>query len=657
MHDVLRSPGTPLDHDTRQTMEGLLETNLGDVRVHTDARAAASPGPSSALQRACACGGTSAAVGRCAECEAEHTPVRHAPNDVAGAAPGHAPRIVHEVLASASRRPLEPGTRAEFETRFGTDLGSVRIHTGDRAAASARAVNALAYTVGSNIVFGRDGYRPDTETGRRLIAHELTHVTQQEGTRPPSRDTALPIGPPDSNAEREAHAVASATMDARIVESLPCVLGSHAVGRVPARRASRASERSLQRHEWADSPAASSAAKNGNWTTSDRTGNTDRWKAACLYNLTHRDFTAYRQIAERRDFYRWFYEATTARGFETRWALAAHIVAGGMQEIASVDWLEGPSPITNELQGLTRIGNQVIFDDVLPKLAELWEGPTLTGAAARHWDEQVLAEEQNLIEGLYRGLSADTMARFKGIANMTYWRAQIGARLGGDTVAKGPSNREGKVPTFAELVPGGDINTPEGRWRYGMALAGKFANLPDYGYSRYEHMPAVGSRYTSTEAFDELNRRPHLHMLDAIVNDADISEDQVVAQLKALNPDEQRAFFWNFKRAIRIGHALSYAEMKPAIEKLPHMPIAAKLSLLGYALTRSWTSIDYSDLRPMILLAAKDHPDDLKELHTLEWRKVFLDVCDDHTIDQAVSDIQLEPAKARAWASAEKAWL
>lgn len=66
-----------------------------------------------------------------------------------------------------------------MEPRFGHGFGHVRVHTDERAAESARAVGALAYTVGSNIVFGSGQYAPATQTGRRLLAHELTHVEQQ----------------------------------------------------------------------------------------------------------------------------------------------------------------------------------------------------------------------------------------------------------------------------------------------------------------------------------------------------------------------------------------------------------------------------------------------------------------------------------------------
>ncbi len=76
-------------------------------------------------------------------------------------------------------QPLPAAQRAFFEPRFGVDFGSVRIHRGSRAAQAAHGIGARAYTLGRNVVFGRGEYRPGTEPGRRLIAHELAHVIQQ----------------------------------------------------------------------------------------------------------------------------------------------------------------------------------------------------------------------------------------------------------------------------------------------------------------------------------------------------------------------------------------------------------------------------------------------------------------------------------------------
>jgi outer membrane protein OmpA-like peptidoglycan-associated protein len=91
-----------------------------------------------------------------------------------------APPIVHEVLRS-SGRPLDVATRNFMEPRFGRNFGGVRVHTDAMASDSAGAVNALAYTAGRNIVFAERQYAPNTLTGRRLLAHELSHVVQQEG--------------------------------------------------------------------------------------------------------------------------------------------------------------------------------------------------------------------------------------------------------------------------------------------------------------------------------------------------------------------------------------------------------------------------------------------------------------------------------------------
>ncbi|HEV7745424.1 MAG TPA: DUF4157 domain-containing protein [Pyrinomonadaceae bacterium] len=90
-----------------------------------------------------------------------------------------APPIVHETL-NAPGRPLDRETRSFMEDRFDTDFGHVQVHTGARAEDSARAVNAHAYTVGSDIVFAAP-YSPTNAVGRKLLAHELTHVVQQQG--------------------------------------------------------------------------------------------------------------------------------------------------------------------------------------------------------------------------------------------------------------------------------------------------------------------------------------------------------------------------------------------------------------------------------------------------------------------------------------------
>jgi hypothetical protein len=88
------------------------------------------------------------------------------------------PSIVHEVLQSSGES-LDSATRSFMEPCFGHDFSNVRIHSDSQAAESAQAVDALAYTAGRHLVFGKGQYSPATEYGRRLLAHELVHSIQQ----------------------------------------------------------------------------------------------------------------------------------------------------------------------------------------------------------------------------------------------------------------------------------------------------------------------------------------------------------------------------------------------------------------------------------------------------------------------------------------------
>jgi hypothetical protein len=194
------------------------------------------------LQRKCACGTHTVAGDKCDECKNKQGVLQRKSSD--NSQHSEVPPIVHEVLNS-SGQPLDKSTRAFFETPFAHnfsgvpvssaskqlsqnsltigepadvyeqeanrvadsimlkdehektlstnkqqdekfDLSYVRVHTGERAAESARAVNALAYTVGNNIVFGAGQFAARTREGRRLLAHELTHVIQQSSGETPA---------------------------------------------------------------------------------------------------------------------------------------------------------------------------------------------------------------------------------------------------------------------------------------------------------------------------------------------------------------------------------------------------------------------------------------------------------------------------------------
>jgi hypothetical protein len=126
------------------------------------------------------------------------------------------PAVVQAALARDGQ-PLDQGIKAEMEARLGHDFSQVRIYTDALAARSADAVNARAYTVGSDIVFGAHQFAPATVIGKRLLAHELTHVLQQ------SHATAEPrLSAPSDAHEREARAAAI-----RVTASQPGILSAN----------------------------------------------------------------------------------------------------------------------------------------------------------------------------------------------------------------------------------------------------------------------------------------------------------------------------------------------------------------------------------------------------------------------------------------------
>jgi hypothetical protein len=96
---------------------------------------------------------------------------------------------------SGGGQALSDSERSFFEPRLGHDLSGVRVHTGSTAAETAKSVNARAFTKGSDIVFGQGEYSPGTETGKRLMGHELTHVIQQGGGARAGGVSVSPVRP------------------------------------------------------------------------------------------------------------------------------------------------------------------------------------------------------------------------------------------------------------------------------------------------------------------------------------------------------------------------------------------------------------------------------------------------------------------------------
>ncbi|HEY7403862.1 MAG TPA: DUF4157 domain-containing protein [Candidatus Angelobacter sp.] len=134
-----------------------------------------SPVKHGVLQRKCACG-QQASGGECEGCKKKKGTLQRKATAAAG--PAMAPPIVHEVLSSPGQ-PLDKATRDYFEPKFGYDFSKVRVHTDVKAAESAESVSANAFTVANQIVFNKTQYKPTSVAGRRLLAHELSHVVQQ----------------------------------------------------------------------------------------------------------------------------------------------------------------------------------------------------------------------------------------------------------------------------------------------------------------------------------------------------------------------------------------------------------------------------------------------------------------------------------------------
>ena len=126
-------------------------------------------------------GGSHEGNGPCPECESEqHGELQRASRRIEP--PQAIPPIVGDVLRSAGQ-PLDARSRDFFESRLGHDFSQVRIHTDGKAAESAQAVRALAYTVGRDIVFGSGQYATGSKDGQKLLAHELVHTIQQADGR------------------------------------------------------------------------------------------------------------------------------------------------------------------------------------------------------------------------------------------------------------------------------------------------------------------------------------------------------------------------------------------------------------------------------------------------------------------------------------------
>jgi Domain of unknown function (DUF4157) len=212
-------------------MRSTLQTTTADL---TPTRRGLAVTPT-ALFRKCACGGLT-----CGSCQGKEQGVRgEGPGLLRRAAIAGprssddafavAPPIVEDILSEPGR-PLDGPVRSEFGPRFGRDLGAVRVHDGVKAAQSAAALDAAAYTVGEHVVFGAGRYAPETGPGRSLLAHELAHVVMH-GDGIGGVGNPRTIAPADSTDERDAERVAE-----QVVRGIPAASTRRAEGAVLRRQ-------------------------------------------------------------------------------------------------------------------------------------------------------------------------------------------------------------------------------------------------------------------------------------------------------------------------------------------------------------------------------------------------------------------------------------
>jgi hypothetical protein len=198
--DALAGSGRALDAGARRSLEARFGRDFSHVRVHDDARAAAT---ASSIDAAAFTVGEDIAF----------APGRYDPSSDEGRRLlahelAHVVQQDEQEQPRSAGQPLDRKLRAYFEPRFGADLSRVRTHTDVDAAESAKRLRARAYTVGSDVVFGRNQYDPETERGRWLVAHELAHVAQ----------AGRPAGVTGTkDVERDASAAATAALTGRPV--------------------------------------------------------------------------------------------------------------------------------------------------------------------------------------------------------------------------------------------------------------------------------------------------------------------------------------------------------------------------------------------------------------------------------------------------------
>ncbi|WNG18600.1 hypothetical protein [Cystobacter fuscus] len=411
--------------------------------------------------------------------------------------------------------------------------------------------------------------------------------------------------------------------------------------------------------------SSSTPSSPGDWTESDRVNRTQRWQDACLYNLKANNFRRYTRIIERRDFYLWFYKYSVDQGCEARWALAASIVATGAHEVAIMnaaieDLGHMAGTVGNELQGMMREGNQVIFDNVFPKLHEL-VARQLQGRPAFEWDMRTLSEEQTLIQPLYDGVSQATRTQLNRIARLQGLPGAVAhVSPGAEVKEELPYVRGGRVPAFT----GTALTSIDDRWHYGMTLGNLFTP-GGTGYNpAVDKRPTVSAGYKSGTELSRVRTRPNLHRLDAALDGGGVGArwlgEQVDALLRRLTTAEQAELLRDrrpdgdrYSVRCRLGSRSVVFSLLSTWRISLEAQMRFLSGYIGGENNGPWIGLRYSELAPIIRPFSQAEKN---RLHTPEWQRIFTLVCDDDTILEAVRDLGLPEPLRTQWVTKERSW-
>ena len=335
------------------------------------------------------------------------------------------------------------------------------------------------------------------------------------------------------------------------------------------------------------------------------------------------------------------------------------MVAAGVWGMVDMPNSEGLAKIagvtTEEVQTILRRGNQVIMDDVFPKLRDLWLNPR-RGQAAIDWDAETLAEEQNLVQPLYDGASAEANTILQNMADGTWTSAQAGAAVfAAGSVESGPNIRGGRVPFFS-----GRMRDMATRWRYGNQIANTFSTITPSGTAPISP-PSVGAAYSGGGMFASLDWKRHLHEWEAATDNLIIpseESDAAIAAMRAFSVREQHHFLgnWDFYRArCRAGAFSGWKALQGMSTWSANLPVQIRfIDALGI----DWPGVEYgsgnNNLRPMVTNASPAGRDGVRGSF---FQTIFERVCNDTTIVTAVNDLGIpEPERSR-WISSEQSFL